>query len=471
MLIKRVYLNGAQQDVRCEDELITEIADELQAYPAEEVIEANLGELLPGLHDHHMHFFATAALHRSLDCGQIKSVDADHSARSRGRLLAQLLTKHPGEDWLRGVNYHESIAGDLDCKALDEMVTNRPIRIQHRSGKLWMLNSLAMQMLELDANTDLPGVELDEQGFPTGRLFRLDRWLRERLGAQDPIDVAGLSLQMASYGITGFTDASATNTQDTADQFEQLMARGEILQRTVLMGDDSLKYGHLKILLDEDNLPNLAALEERIRRARRKNRGVAFHCVSHVELLFALAALENCRSSVLGGSFSDRIEHGSLIFDDVLPLLKDLNLTIVTQPGFLLDRGVQYQKDLTPSEVDHLYRFKTLLDSGLPVGLSSDAPYGPLNPWVVMQCAVDRLTATGQVLGAAERCMPQQALASYISEKHSPGGSLRRVAVGETADLCLLDKKWLDVEDNLAEVSVAATIIRGQKVYSAVQQL
>ena len=144
--------------------------------------------------------------------------------------LSHLLANYSGEGWLRGVNYHESIAGDLDRWQLDALVSDRPARIQHRSGKLWVLNSLAVEKLDLAAHKDLPGIELDATGVPTGRLFRLDAWLRQQLGQQDPIDVSVLSRQMASFGITGFTDTSATNTAATVTQFQQMHERGEILQ-------------------------------------------------------------------------------------------------------------------------------------------------------------------------------------------------------------------------------------------------
>jgi predicted amidohydrolase YtcJ len=470
MLIKNASVEGRKRDVRCTGECISEIADSLEPLIGEHVTQAGGGELLPGLHDHHMHFYATAALRRSIDCGLRPAVaitgnqpSLPHDAASLRRLLAE----YSGDGWLRGVNYHESIAGDLDRWQLDALVSERPVRIQHRSGKLWILNSLAVNLLDLAVHKNLPGVELDPQGVPTGRLFRLDAWLREKLGRQDPLDVSVLSRQMASFGITGFTDTSATNTAATVIQFQQMRERGEILQKSYLMGDDSLDFGHLKILLDEDNLPPLNELEARIRRARAKKRGIAFHCVTHIELLVAIAALNSCNELDPCKQFADRIEHGSVIFDDVLPMLRDLHLSVVTQPGFLYDRGQQYAKNLTPHELAHLYRYQTLLSSGVKVGLSSDAPYGPLNPWQVMESAVTRKTVAGEVIGANECITPEQALAGYLSNAQAPGGVERKVAVGECADLCLLTHSWRELRTDLAGVTVAVTVVAGEFAYAA----
>jgi hypothetical protein len=79
-----------------------------------------------------------------------------------------------------------------------------------------MLNSAAVERIELQAHASQPGVEVDAKGVVTGRLFRLDDWLRERLASDLVTDIKALSDELSGYGITGFTDTSATNTDATA---------------------------------------------------------------------------------------------------------------------------------------------------------------------------------------------------------------------------------------------------------------
>ena len=74
-----------------------------------------------------------------------------------------------------------------------------PLRIQHRSGGLWMLNSAALAALGA------------ADQWPDGRLFRADRWLRERMAASDPPALGPATDQLLAVGITGFTDAGADN--------------------------------------------------------------------------------------------------------------------------------------------------------------------------------------------------------------------------------------------------------------------
>ena len=66
------------------------------------MVDAAGGALLPGLHDHHVHLMAMAAARDSVDVGTAG--------------LAALRTA-PGDDWVRAVGYHESIAGPLDRDA------------------------------------------------------------------------------------------------------------------------------------------------------------------------------------------------------------------------------------------------------------------------------------------------------------------------------------------------------------------
>ena len=166
------------------------------------------------------------------------------------------------------------------------------------------------------------------------------------------------------------------------------------------MGDDSLDSGYLKILLDGDRLPPLEDLVRRINAARTKGRNVAFHCVSHLELVFALAALADASEPEEG---FDRIEHGSVISDEMALRLADLGMPVITQPAFLYAKGEQYLADLTETELANLYRFRGLQDLGVSVVASSDAPYGLVNPWQAIATAANRQTRSGATVGSAER--------------------------------------------------------------------
>ncbi len=84
----------------------------------------------------------------------------------------------------------------------------------------------------------------------------------------------------------------------------------------------------------------------------------------------------------------DRIEHGSVLPVELLDRVRTLGLRIVTQPGFVLDRGDRYLAEVEHDDQPHLYRCRSLIDAGIPVAGSTDAPFGPEDPWQAVLAAM-----------------------------------------------------------------------------------
>ena len=438
LLIANAEVGGiAGLDVRCRKGAIVEVGPGLPRSPGDRVLDADGGALLPGLHDHHIHLLALAAASRSIRCGPPEVATPAE--------LRAALRNAPGTGWIRGVGYHESVAGLLNRKLLDGFESDRPVRIQHRSGKMWFLNSAAVHRLGIDC-TD-------------GQLFRADRLVRERLADDADVQatVEGTSIRLARYGVTGITDTTHTNDEDTPAFFQRLRLR----QNVNLMGDESLASGSLKIMLDDADLPTFDDFQSRIENAHRQDRPIAIHCVTRTELVFALAALRE-----VGTIRGDRIEHAAVVDDASLELLRETpaetgDLTVVTQPNFIAERGDQYRRDIDAAEQPHLYRCRSFINAGVPLAGGTDAPFGDANPWAAMRAAVHRRTRAGATIGAKETLAPEQALALFTTPLANPGGEPRRVEVGAAADLCLLDRPWRDARSSLKAEQVVATVSRG----------
>jgi predicted amidohydrolase YtcJ len=439
-------------DVRLAGGIIAECGTGLRPARDEPDINANGGFLLPGLHDHHVHLRALAAAAASLPVGPPQvSTAAELAARLR-RADAAL----PPDAWLRAVGYHESVAGDLDRAALDRIVPHRPVRVQHRTGALWMVNSAAASQLGLDA-CELSGVERGPDDRPTGRLWRMDRWLAGQATAMAP-DLGAVSRQAASLGITGFTEATPGAT---ADDLAALAAE-PVTQRLHCMappgvrpprGAGRITTGPEKILLDDATLAPLDELADRIRGAHAVGQPVAVHCVTRVQLVLTLAALD-----VAGRRPGDRIEHGAVIGPASLEQLR--GLTIVTQPHFIVERARQYAADVPPEDQPDLWRLRTLIDAGVSVAGGSDAPFGQADPWHVMRAA-----RRPRQFGAAEGVSPALALALFLGEPATPARQ-RLVARGHPADLTLLSVGPLEALHSLASDLVAVTFADGEVSYA-----
>ncbi len=463
MLIQGAEIAGERLDLRCAAGRIAEIGRDLAPGAGEPCHEAAGGALLPGLHDHHLHLFSLAASLTSIPCGppQVENADA----------LARVLREAtPSDGWLRGTGYFESVAGPLDRARLDALFGDTPLRIQHRSGVLWFLNSAAISALSLDDPTRatrtsaLPEIERDANGRTTGRLFRADGWLRERLPRTQPPDLGAAARTLARFGVTGLTDATASNDRSQAALFRAAQRNGDLPQRVQLMGDASLAQletdprlavGPRKFLLDEPALPDLDALIAEVARTHAAGRGCAFHCVTRVELHFALCALE-----AAGAEHLDRIEHASVAPPEAIARVKQLGIRVVTQPNFGFERGDDYLREVEARDQPDLYRVRAWLEAGVPLAAGTDAPYGDADPWRAMRAAVTRRTRRGALLGEDERISPEAALALFAPD------TTANIAVGRPADLCLLDTPWRDVREALSSERVAATFCAGERVYS-----
>ena len=329
------------------------------------------------MHDHHIHLFATAAALASAQCGP-------GAARDRAGLARALAVQAPdARGWVRGVGYHESVAGELDRAGLDALRGDVPVRVQHRTGQLWLLNSRALERLGLEREPQLPpGVERDGTGRATGRLYRCDAWLRERIGADAPPSLAGVGRRLSALGITAVTDATASNGPAELAAFAAARASGELPQRLVVMGTlelsdcnplPGIEIGPLKIHLAETQLPALEDAIGAIRAAHARKRNAAVHCLTRAELVFALAAYE-----AAGVKAGDRLEHVHVAPPECIAWIARLGLTVCTSPALVEARRDEWILAAEPGDRAWIGDGEALRAAGVACLFGSDAPHGPL---------------------------------------------------------------------------------------------
>ena len=337
MLIRDAELDfgGRRGDVRVAEGRVAEIAPRLSRRAGETVVTAGGCALLPSLCDHHLHLKATAAARASVDCADAACPDATALAE-RLQAADRVL---PAGGWLRGNGFHEHVlagsgaAPDRDW--LDRVVPHRPARLQHRSGRMWLLNTAALRAIGVDEDDGDTPLERRGGRF-TGRLYDADGWLRARTGARRP-DLGDLSRALWALGVTAVTDCSHDNDRDDVAAFGAAQRSGALLQDVLVMGnadldgagvpadgDDGpeLAIGARKFHLHDAALPDLDELTAAMRAAHAAGRNVAAHCVSRVDLAFALAAWR-----AAGARPGDRVEHASVAPPEALAEIAALGLT------------------------------------------------------------------------------------------------------------------------------------------------
>lgn len=461
MLIRKAEVWGhGLADVRIEDGRIAELAAP-GTLRSGNVVDAKGCALLPGLHDHHVHLFGLAAKAASVECGPPAVTDEGG--------LARALQAAGGTGWLRGVGYHESVMGLPDARTLDRLLPHRPLRIQQRTGRMWLLNTLALETLLAHAKPP-PGLERGGAGF-SGRLFDEDLWLRQALGSEPP-DLSGISRELAAWGVTGVTDMSVGNDGATARHFARQGRSGALLQHCTLAGrlelgdaaPDGWSLGPAKLHLHEAALPPFEEACRFLRDAHASGRPVAVHCVTEVELVFTLALFDEA-----GAITGDRIEHASVTSTEHARRMADLGLSACVQPHFVRERGDRYLLDVEERHQRDLYRLSSLRDAGIPLAGGSDAPFASADPWEAMRAAVDRRTREGRLIGKGEALSPEAALALYLADPADLARQ-RQIVPGASADLVLLNRPWSAARQRLTSSDVRATLIAGRLVHDSIDQ-
>ena len=450
MILHDVEVEGRPGlDVAIEADRIVAVGPDLAtSHPGSDVVEGHGGALLPGLHDHHLHLRSMAARSRSVICAppEVDGPDAFAAA------LAAAASTTPPHRWIRAVGYEERVLGPVDRSRLDAIVPHHPVRLQHRSGHLWVVNTPGLRLLEpVCGATSADGHLYDhDEAF---------RGLDEHDPGADLAALASVGERLNALGITEVTDATADNGADDASWFAARQADASLTLRVHLLGGDTLSAGPRKVILAEHDLPSLDDLTTTISAVHAADRPVAVHAASRATLVLALAALD-----AAGAHPGDRLEHASVAPPELLAWAARLGATVVTQPGFVVAHGDRYLDEVDGDDQPWLYRGRGFLDARVRLAAGSDAPFGPEDPWVAMQAAVDRRTGGGAVLGPDEGLTPEEALALFTGPAAAPGGPARRVAVGERADLCLLEVPWVEARRRLTADYVAATVVAGALV-------
>jgi len=239
-------------------------------------------------------------------------------------------------------------------------------------------------------------------------------------------------------------------------------------------GDNQLRLGGVKIVLNEatgELYPPQPELNQRVFDASRDGFQIAIHAVRQSSVEATIVALENAQRQLPQSGRRHRIEHCSECPPHLLKRLKKLQAVVVTQPPFLYYSGARYLSLMPADQLQWLYRFKALLESGIIVAGSSDSPVVPDNPLVGIYAAVTRRAESGQQLLPHECISASQALAMYTINAACASfeeGIKGSITPGKLADIVVLSNDPIkSPPEQIKDIKVEMTIIGGKLVWEA----
>jgi len=425
-LIRTVTVGGRPTDVRIAEGRVVEIGAALAAREGESILDGRGGELLPGLADHHIHLLSLAASRISVDL--------------HGRPLSGTLTA-AGSGWLRVIGSSE----ELRRRDVDAVWPDRPVRVLHRSGALWTLNSQAVEQL---------ASVLTPEESSSGQVWRSDRRLGQALrfvnsGLDEQVRAVGTEL--ASWGITHITDATPDLDRNGIERI-----RENVPQRLLSMS--VMGEGPRKIIVPDHADVEWDRLRGEVGGSHAEGRPVAIHAVSRVALAVAIALLDD-----VGAHPGDRIEHAAMCDDPSADRLAGIGITVVTQPTIFGRHGDAFIRETPQEERPLLWRHAGLVRRGVRVVVSSDAPHGSFPPAETLRVCAGR---------PVEGVPPAEAFRSFLLPPDDLRRDVRRVARGAPADLCLLSgsvEAAIEAMTSRHSNPVGATFVAGELVHQRVQ--
>jgi predicted amidohydrolase YtcJ len=466
--------------------------------------------VVPGFIDAHAHIWKIGHLLTTmLDLRRVDSLE-DLCGKVRER-DAQL----PPGDWLQGRGFNEAAMAERRKPTgadLDKAVPDRPVVLTRTCGHIFAANSAALKLAGITAQTQPPVggvIERDERGEPNGILHETAMGLITRVmppptsSDYSKMIRAALDHQL-SLGITSSSDCGVS--PELLDVYLDLDRKGELPARILVMPlrrvdgrkdpvplpaqcvSSMLRVDTVKFLADGGLSGATAALSVPYRHADSKGTlrfekedlrrlcqashdhgwRIATHAIGDVAIDLVLSIYEGLGPHPKG--FAHRIEHFGL--PDTTQLQRAAKLGVIAAPQaiFIHALGANFLQMIPDSLFSRTYPIRGMLDAGLTVALSSDAPVvEDDNPLIGMYAAITRRTNDGRTICPEQAITAEEALYGYTMGGALASGdadSRGSITPGKWADVAVLSADPLVAEpEALPEIRVEMTFLAGNKVY------
>jgi predicted amidohydrolase YtcJ len=480
--------------------------------------------VLPGFIDAHEHLAAFSQNLLMLDLSPSR-INGTNELLELVRSAAKNL---PAGEWIRGANYDDTKMIDdriLTRDDLDSVAPSHPVIVIHVSCNIGIVNSEALRRSGLDEKTPDPkGGKLGRDprtGKLTGQLYSnaLFSFAFESMNREGPVvppferNIRKKTLMdgariLNSAGVTSVTDAWGSPNYFTT--YHDVMADKSLTVRVNMLlfylwlpeletlglignwGNEWVRCTGIKLVIDGAIAGRTAALRDGyshnsddhgilvfedpeelnslIRRIHRLGYQACIHANGDLAIEMALDAIQKAQLEYPRSDPRHRIEHCTIINDDILRRMHELGVMAIPFGSYLWQHGEKIVPYYGQTRAEMMFGHKSFLDAGVKVAGASDHPAGLYPPMLGVQCMITRRTASGDVIGAHQKISIEEAFrmytvhAAYASFEENIKGSL---AVNKLADMvALAQDPWSVDPEQIGEVGVDITIVGGRIVYT-----
>jgi predicted amidohydrolase YtcJ len=480
--------------------------------------------LLPGFIDAHGHLTYLAATLKwanlaSPPVGEVNSIASLQSS------LRQFIAEReiPPGSWVIGNGYDDSLIAEQrhpDRDDLDAVSRDHPIALVHVSGHLMAANSVALDMVGIDSEmADPSGGHIRRRPGsrePNGVLEETATYpLRGAISQPSGNPIEDVQAALNVYAANGITTAQDGAISSQQAQLLATMDRDELLTLDVVIYPivsglnavaasdyafgsygSRLKVGGIKLILDGSPQGKTAYLRDPYE-VPPKGKDASYHgypihppesvnamvnyylsadipVIAHANGDAAATLLIDAVAAHLGEQTNQDhrtvMIHAQTVRSDQLDEMARLGIV----PSYF-SAHVFFWGDWHRDSVLGLERAKNIsptrstIDRGIPFTIHNDTPIVPPDMLRLLWATTNRLTRSGQVLGAEQRLTTLEALraitrdAAYQYFEENRKGTLSK---GKLADLVILSADPTAIDPGeLAALEIEETWSHGTRIY------